>query len=139
MRRMRVLLADDHADTLEQLCGLLQGEFEVVGQVQDGRALILAAGALLPDVIVSDVSMPVVDGVAAAARILGSNPEARIVFVTVHSDPVTVERSLEIGVLGYVLKLQAGDDLVPAVRAALRGERYPGGPSRPALKKQTDP
>lgn len=136
---MRVLLADDHADTLKQLCGLLQTEFEVVGLVHDGQALVIAAEALSPDVIVSDISMPVVDGVAAAARILDGNPDARIVFVTVNSDAMIVERSLEMGVLGYVLKLQADDDLVPAVRAVLRGEQYLSEPSQPGLRKRTDP
>jgi len=139
MRRMRVLLADDHADTLEQLCALLQVEFEIVGQVQDGQALVIAAEALSPDVIVSDISMPIVDGVAAAATILGNNPEARIVFVTVSSDPVLVERTLDVGALGYVLKRQAGDELVPAVHAALKGERYLSRPSRFSPKERTDP
>jgi len=124
MHRARVLLADDHADTMEQLRSLLLPEFEVVGNVHDGQALVSAAEALAPDVIVSDISMPVMDGISAATRILRRNPSARIVFVTVYGDPVLVERSLAAGALGYVLKLEAGDELVPAVRAALRGERH---------------
>ena len=92
--------------------------------MQDGRALVSAAERLSPDVIVSDISMPGLDGIAAATVILRRNPAARIIFVTVHGDPCLVERGLATGALGYVLKLAAGDELVPAVHAALRGERH---------------
>ena len=92
--------------------------------MQDGQALVSAAGQLSPDVIVTDISMPGVDGITAATAILRRNPTARIVFVTVHGDASLVERGLSTGALGYVLKLAAGDELVPAVRAALRSERY---------------
>jgi DNA-binding NarL/FixJ family response regulator len=124
MSRIRLLLADDHLETAELLRELLQPEFEVIGHVTDGRMLVVAAERLSPDVIVSDISMPGLDGVAAAAAILRTNPQARIVFVTVNGDPILVSRCLAIGALGYVLKLAAGDDLVPAVHAALRGERH---------------
>ena len=122
MSRTRLLLADDHLDTAAQLRELLQPEFDVIGHVTDGRALIRDAALLLPDVIVSDISMPEIDGITAAARILELNPMARIVLISVHADPVLVARGLATGALGYVLKLAAGDDLVPAVHAALRGE-----------------
>ena len=124
MERPRLLLADDHLKTTTLLRGLLQPEFDVVADVQDGNALVSAAARLLPDVIVSDISMPGLDGIAAAAMILRANPAARIVFVTMYGDPDLIERGLAAGALGYVLKLSAGDELVPAVRAALRGERY---------------
>ena len=124
MKRMRVLLADDHPGNMALLCSLLQPEFDVVAQVQDGHALVSAAEALSPDVIVSDISMPGLDGVTAAAAILRKNPAARIVFVTIHGDPIVRERALATGALGYVQKLVAGDELLPAVRAALRGERH---------------
>jgi len=103
---------------------LLQPEFDVIGHVTDGRSLVCDAARLLPDVIVSDISMPQLDGISAAVRILEHNPMARIIFVSVHADPVLVARGLATGALGYVLKLEAGDDLVPAVHAALRGERH---------------
>ena len=124
MHRPRLLLADDHAKTRELLCDLLEPDFDVVAQVQDGLALVRVAEQLSPDVIVTDISMPGLDGIAAAAAILGRNPKARIVFVTVNSDVSLVKCGLATGALGYVLKLAAGDDLVPAVRAALRGERH---------------
>ena len=124
MSQPRVLLADDHRETAALLCGLLQSEFEVIEQVQDGLALVVAAERLSPDVIVSDISMPGLDGISAASAILRSNPAARIVLVTVHSDPMVALRGLETGALGYVLKRTAGDELVPAVHSALRGERH---------------
>jgi DNA-binding NarL/FixJ family response regulator len=118
------VLADDHLETAELLRALLQAEFDVVACVRDGRKLVSAAERLSPDVIVSDISMPGLDGIAAASVILARNPAARIIFVTVHGDPVMVECGLAAGALGYVLKGAAGDDLIPAVRAALRGERH---------------
>ncbi len=123
MSRPRLLIAEDHAETAELLCNLLQFEFDVIAHVQDGRALVCAAERLSPDVIVSDITMPGMDGIAAATVILLRDPEARIIFVTVHGDPCLVKRVLAIGALGYVLKVAAGDDLIPAVHAALRGER----------------
>jgi DNA-binding NarL/FixJ family response regulator len=121
--RPRLLLADDHLETVELLRTLLEPEFDVIGHVTDGRTLIRHANRLAPDVIVSDISMPDVDGLTATAEILRNNPDARIVLVTVHGDRTLVARGLQAGALGFVLKLAAGDDLVPAIRAALRGER----------------
>jgi len=122
--RARVLVADDHAGNIQLLRGLLEMDFDVVGAVQNGLALVGAAETLSPDVIVSDIGMPGLDGIEAAKRILCRNPGARIVFVTVHDEPQMVRRSLEIGALGYILKMVAAEELIPAVRAALRGERH---------------
>ena len=124
MRQPRLLLAEDHPDTAELLRRLLQTEFDVVGQVQDGLALVDAEQRLIPDVIVTDIAMPGMDGIAAATYILRRNPQARIVLVTVYSDPVLEQQGFERGVLGYVLKRTAGQALMPAVRSALRGEQY---------------
>jgi DNA-binding NarL/FixJ family response regulator len=123
MGRPRLLIAEDHVETAELLRTLLQVEFDVIAHVQDGLALVAAADRLSPDVIVSDISMPGMDGIAAAAMILLRDPKARIVVVTVHGDSCLVKRVLATGALGYVLKVAAGDDLIPAVHAALRGER----------------
>ena len=87
-------------------------------------ALVAAAETLAPDVIVTDIAMPGLNGIAAAAEILRRNSAARIVFVTVHNDPELVKKGLATGALGYVLKLTAGDDLVPAIHAVLRGEQH---------------
>ena len=123
-RRPTVLLADDHVPTAGQLRTLLQRQFEVVAVVEDGRALVRAVAQLSPDVIVADISMPILDGIDAAALILRGNPAARIVLVTVHDEPMLMDRGLAAGVLGYVLKETAGDELVPAIHAALDGTRY---------------
>jgi DNA-binding NarL/FixJ family response regulator len=122
--RARVLLADDHPEVVEDLRAVVEREFEVVATVGDGNALIAAAERLVPDVIVTDIAMPGLNGIAAAAEILRRNPAARIVFVTVHNHPELVQSGLATGALGYVLKLTAGDDLVPAIHAVLRGEHH---------------
>ena len=122
--RARVILADDHPEVVEGLRALVESEFDVVGTVGDGKALIAAVEMLAPDVVVTDIAMPGLNGMTAAAQILGSNPAVRVVFVTVHNQPELVEKGLAIGALGYVLKLRAGDDLVPAIHAVLRGQRH---------------
>jgi DNA-binding NarL/FixJ family response regulator len=122
--RARVLLADDHPAVAKDLRALLGSEFDVVATVDDGYGLVASAETLTPDVIVTDIAMPGLDGMAAAGEILRRNPRARIVFVTIHNDSEIVQKALTTGVLGYVLKLTAGDELVPATHAALRGERY---------------
>jgi len=124
MSHPRLLLADDHRETAALLRDLLEQEFDVIGQVEDGLALVSAAERLSPDVIVSDITMPGMDGISAAAAILRQNPAARIVLVTVHGDPILVERGLQAGALGYVLKRAAAEELVLAVHSALRGERH---------------
>jgi DNA-binding NarL/FixJ family response regulator len=123
-QRARVLLADDHPAVVKDLCAVLQPEFDVIATVENGVALLAKVDGLSPDVIVTDITMPGLDGIAAASEILRKNPAARIVFVTVHDETELVKKSLAIGVLGYVLKLTAGEDLVPAIHAAMRGERY---------------
>jgi DNA-binding NarL/FixJ family response regulator len=122
MDRRRVLLADDHAATTQRWRTLLEPEFDVVGAVSDGEALVDAAERLAPDVIVADIGMPVMSGLVAAGAILRRHPAARIVFATVHADSALLRTGLAAGAYGYVLKVRAGDDLVPAIRAALRGE-----------------
>jgi DNA-binding NarL/FixJ family response regulator len=103
---------------------LLEPEFEVVGTVTSGEALIEAAERLAPDVIVTDIVMPGINGIVAANAILRRHPAARIVFATVHADRAMLRSGLAAGAYGYVLKVRAGDDLVPAIRAALRGELH---------------
>jgi len=124
MYRPRVLLAEDHAATAERLRKLLRAEFDVIASVADGGALVDAAKRLLPDVIVTDIAMPGIDGIAAAVMIRRNDPNTRIVFVTVHTESMYLEAGLEAGALGYVLKDSAGDDLVMAIRAALGGRRF---------------
>jgi len=122
--RPRVLLAEDNADTAERLRKLLRADFDVIALVEDGDALVDAAERLSPDVIVTDIAMARMDGIVAAELIRRHDPNARIVFVTVHAEPMLIEAGLETGALGYVLKDAAGDDLVAAIRAALDGRQY---------------
>jgi len=117
-------LIDDHQEVIKYLREAVEREFEVIATVGDGNALVAAAETLAPDVIVTDIAMPGLNGIAAAAEILRRNSAARIVFVTVHNDPELVQKGLATGALGYVLKLTAGDDLVPAIHAVLRGEQH---------------
>lgn len=129
-----VLLADDHELVAAELRRLLALECSVVGVVRDGNALVSAAETLAPSVIVSDVAMPGLDGLSAAAAILSRNPDARIVFVSELDEPSIVRRAFALGALGYVLKRHAGEDLLPAVRAASAGRIYrqpASAPERP--------
>jgi DNA-binding NarL/FixJ family response regulator len=122
--RSRILLAEDRAVMAEQLKAVLEPEFEVVATVADGDTLLEAAACLKPDVIVTDIMMPRLNGIAAATEIMRRNPAARIVVVTIFCDRETTLAGLAAGVLGYVLKAGAAEDLPLAVRAALRGERH---------------
>ena len=132
MKRARVLLADDHADVAEDLKAILEADFDVVGIVRDGRALLTAADTLKPDVIVTDVTMPEMDGLAATAALVHQTPDVRIVLVTAHEEAGVQLRGLAAGAMGYVVKFRADDDLLPAVHAALRGEYFVGnGAGRP--------
>ena len=116
-----MLLAEDHPDVATQLRALLEPEFEVMTTVGDGFAMLGAARALRPDVIVADIAMPLLDGITAAAELLREVPKARVVFVSVHRDAALVQQCMTLGALGYVSKLNAGDELLPALRAALAG------------------
>jgi DNA-binding NarL/FixJ family response regulator len=124
MARPRVVLAEDHAPVAEQLRKLLEPEFDVVAMVVDGDALIRAAEEFRPDVIVTDIVMPGLDGIAVTAMLVAKNPDARVVLVTAHEDSELTERGYAAGALANISKHSAGRELVPAVRAAVRGERY---------------
>jgi DNA-binding NarL/FixJ family response regulator len=128
--RPRVLLAEDHPSVAEELRRVLEPEFEVVAVVSDGPALLREAEAVDPDVIVTDLVMPRLDGIAATSALLARRPGSRVVLVTVHDEPDLAERGYAAGALAFVAKLAASRDLVPAVRAALRDERWPGAPGR---------
>ena len=120
--RARVLLADDRASTINRWRALLEPQFEVVGEVSDGESLIQAADRLKPDVVVTDIAIPALGGVAAAETIKRQRPQTRIVFTTLKADRTMLRKSLVVGASAYVLQPRDSEDLVPAVRAALRGE-----------------
>jgi DNA-binding NarL/FixJ family response regulator len=124
LNKIRVLLADDHPGFPEIAEHFLEPEFEVVSKVVDGQALVDEAIRLQPDVIVTDISMPVLNGIEAADRLMESGSNSRIVFLTVHTDPDFIRRCLSAGALGYVVKSRIATDLVPAVRQALAGHIF---------------
>lgn len=124
MKRARVLLADDHKIVAAGLQGILEPEFELVGTVQDGRALLKAARELRPDVIVVDISMPLLNGIEAVRQLKKANDRAKVVFLTMHPDVTYASRAFEAGASGYVLKHSAPAELVTAIREALKGRTY---------------
>ncbi len=124
MNRPRVLLADDHKIVTEGLKSLLEPEFELVGTVGDGRALLVAADKLRPDVIVADISMPLLNGIDAVRKIKKVREEIKVVFLTMHPDVTYAASAFEAGASGYVLKHSAPTELVTAIRSALRGKTF---------------
>jgi DNA-binding NarL/FixJ family response regulator len=124
MKRARVLLADDHRIVVEGLRGLLEPEFDIVGAVADGRELVSAAEALHPDVIVVDISMPLLNGIEAVRQIAKLDRAVKVVFLTMHPDVTYAMRALEAGAAGYVLKHSAPSELLTAIRAVLKGRTY---------------
>ena len=124
MKRPRILLADDHQMFLEGLRSLLEADFEVIGVVADGRALLAAAETLQPDVIVVDISMPLVNGIEATRQLRKVAAQAKVIFLTMHTDVGFVRAALRAGAVGYVVKQSAPADLVSAIQEALQDRTY---------------
>jgi len=122
--RARILLADDHKEIRDRAVRLLEPEFEVVGTVADGNALVKAWAQLKPDVCVLDISMPGLGGIEAAIKLRENGSQARIVFLTVNEDSDFVRAALRTGALGYVVKSRMASDLCPAINGALRGRLF---------------
>ncbi|MFZ5677535.1 MAG: response regulator [Pseudomonadota bacterium] len=124
MNRPRVLLADDHRIVSEGLKGLLAEDFELVGIVEDGRALVTAAREIKPDVIVADIAMPHLNGIDAVAQLKKDNPQIKVVILTMHQDPAYARRALDAGAQGFVVKHSATAELVMAIQAVLKGQIF---------------
>lgn len=122
--RPRVLVADDHRAMLDSLVGLLSGEFEVVATVSDGLSAVANAALLEPDLLVLDIAMPGLNGIAVAARLKESGSTAKVVFVTNLHDREFVQESLALGEIGFVVKDRIVADLLPAIRKVLAGESF---------------
>ena len=140
MKRARLLLADDHSLFMDGFRTLLEPRYQVVGMVTDGRALVAEARLLKPDLIILDITMPLLNGVDAAREIRKHLPEVQLLFVTMHSSPAYLQAALEVGATGYVLKSSAREGILTAVEKGLRGELFitPGvGPK--SLHDVTDP
>ncbi len=129
-KRPRVLLADDHQVVLEYVSKLLEPQFDVVGTVNDGQSLLAAAEKFQPDVMIVDISMPVLSGLEAVRRLNKKDPKQKVVFLTIHEDRALVDKALASGALGYVLKTRAHTDLIEAVQEALEGRCYVSPPLR---------
>jgi len=124
MSRPRVLLADDHTIFLDALKKLLEPEFEVVGCVTDGRALVSQATDLKPDVVVLDLGMPLLNGLDAGQQVKDRRPETRIIFLTQNQDPNLAAEAYRRKASAYLLKNSAATELVNAIREAMTGRTY---------------
>jgi len=120
----RVLLADDHSFILAGIRSLLEDHYDLVGQVSDGRALVDAALTLRPDLTILDVTMPLLNGIDAVRHIKKEWPEAKFLFLSMHSSPVYVREAMEAGGSGYVLKSSATEELRTAIQKVLKGQTY---------------
>jgi DNA-binding NarL/FixJ family response regulator len=119
-----ILLADDHTMFAEGLKSLLQDDFELLGTVGDGQALVETARTMSPDVIIVDISMPVLNGFDAVRQLKKEGTKAKIIFLTMHGDDGLVAEAFRCGASGYVLKQSAGEELISAIRRVLTGDDY---------------
>jgi DNA-binding NarL/FixJ family response regulator len=124
MARPRVLLADDHALLLGAFEKLLADECEIVGQVADGRALVAAAERLHPDLIVLDISMPILNGLEAARQIKRTQRQIKLVFLTMNEDADLAAEAFRSGASGYLLKRSLASELATAIREVMQGRAY---------------
>ena len=124
MPKAKVLLADDHAVVAEGFQALLKDEFDLVGVVHDGRALLDAAEKLRPDVIVTDISMPLLNGLDAIQQIRTRHPDIKVVVLTMHADTQLAVDAFRKGASGYVLKVSPGEELIAAITQVAQGRSY---------------
>ena len=124
MGKIRILLADDHQMVLQRICELLGQDFDIVGTVNNGRDAVVAALRLNPDVLVIDISMPILNGLQAMQQLRSAKQETKVVFLTVHTQEDFVAAALSAGASGYVAKSDLATDLIPAIHEALIGGIY---------------
>ena len=123
MNRLRILLADDHPMVLEGVAKILEDEFDIVGKVGDGRALVVAAQELKPDVVVTDMTMPLLHGLEACRqlkRLVGS----KVIFLTMHADVAYAKEAFQAGASGYLLKRNAASELIDAIHTVIKCQTY---------------
>lgn len=123
-KKPQILLADDHPSMLDKIVTLLEKSCEIVGTARDGQAAVDQAIQLDPDIVLLDISMPVMTGIQAAEHLIRKNIRAKIIFLTVHNDSDFVRAALATGAAGYVLKSHMATDLVSAIEKALAGFRF---------------
>lgn len=124
MRRAKVLLADDHTIVAEGLKSLLKDHYDLVGTVTDGSQLVDAARTLRPDVIVTDLSMPVLSGLDALRRLKAEQLDVKVIFLTMYSDARVATEAFRAGACGFLLKQGAGEELITAIEDVLNGRTY---------------
>jgi len=124
MKKPRVLMADDHSLILAGLRSLVEVDCEVVGMVEDGRALVEAAKRLRPDVILLDISMPLLNGLEAARQLRILVPDCKLIFLTMHASPTYATEAFQLGASGYLLKRSAASELGLAIKSVLQGQHY---------------
>jgi len=124
MKKPRVLMADDHSMILAGLRKLVEGECEVVGTVEDGRALVEAAQKLRPDLILLDISMPLLNGLEATRQLTKLVPESKVIILTMHASPTYATEAFQAGASGYLLKRSAASELNQAIQSVLQGRQY---------------
>lgn len=122
--KLRVVLAEDHALLLQAFRNLLREQFEVVGAVGDGEALVRVASELRPDVIVADISMPGLNGLQAAKLIIAARSETRLLFLTMSEDAGVAAQAFRLGAAGFLLKSDTATELVDAIDCVAGGGRY---------------
>jgi DNA-binding NarL/FixJ family response regulator len=124
MKALRVLLADPHAIVLEGLRRILEADYEIVGEVTDGRALVGVALRFRPEIIITAISLPVLDGIQAVRQIRKINQTVKIIFLTMHADPTYAAEALDAGGSAYILKSSAVGEILMAIREVLNGRIY---------------
>jgi DNA-binding NarL/FixJ family response regulator len=124
LNKVSILLADDHPGFPGLVEDLLKPTFEVVGIVFDGESLVQASSRLKPDIILTDISMPILSGFEAVDRLRKWGSTAKVIFLTAHSDPDFVRAGLATGASGYVFKLRVATDLLVAIREVLEGHIF---------------
>ena len=124
MARPRILLADDHKEMRERIVRLLASDYEVLKAVEDGQAFLEAVSELKPDLCILDISIPIVNGIEAAARLKKSGSTARVIFLTIHEDRDFAKEALRTGASGYVVKPRLASDLRTAIEQVLEGRTF---------------
>ena len=124
MNLPRILIADDHLGMLQKVTQLLEPEFDVVGMVSDGQALLTAVSELQPDVVILDISMPGINGIKAARQLKQTGSTAKHIFLTIHEDPDFLSKALSTGTLGYVVKSRLASDFIHAIHEALADRTF---------------
>jgi DNA-binding NarL/FixJ family response regulator len=127
MSKIRIVLADDHREIVSIVRSTLGDEFEIVATVEDGRAALDAVLELDPDVLITDISMPVMDGLQLAAQLKNLHRRTKVIVLTMHQDAYFISAALSLGILGYVTKTLMSSDLISAIEGALRGNTFISG------------